>query len=466
MSVAIYESQYRYLVEYYRNMYKTLFIGLFVLILLSSCNKDWKSQLTSAQNRKPYFEPIPYGMKFIKQGSLNIGPSDQEVDRANVPVKTVSVPSFWMDDTEITNNEYRQFVDWVRDSIARQLLSETIPEFLITEGAKGAILETPHLNWVEPIEWNNPDYQTALEEMYIPAVERFFNRKEIDARKLRYEYYWVDYKQAAKRANSYNYETQSYAGSVTDATGKANPIQNRSSFVMRESTPIYPDTLVWIRDYTFSYNEPLTEKYFSHVAYDDYPVVGVTWAQTKAFCNWRTKQLNAYQEMIKMPSVMDYRLPTEIEWEYAARGGHQMTLYPWGSYYTRDMEGNFVANFKPLRGNYVSDSQNNITTAKVANFIANSYGLYDMAGNVAEWTSNAYNESGYEMISDFSPDFQYSAKPEDPPAMKRKVIRGGSWKDVAYYIQVSTRSFEYQDSAKSYIGFRCVRSTFKPNYWE
>jgi len=448
------------------NMYKILFISLFATILFGSCNRDWTSQLTNAQNRKPYFEPIPYGMNFIKQGSLNIGPSGQEVDQSVTPVKTVSVPSFWMDDTEITNNEYRQFVYWVRDSIARQLLSETVPDFLISEGKKGAILENPRLNWQEPIEWKNPDYQSALEEMYVPAAERFFSKKEIDTRKLKYEYYWVDYRQAAKRANSYNFETQSYSGNVVDATGKSAPVQNRSSFIMSESTPVYPDTLVWMRDYTFSYNEPLTEKYFSHVAYDDYPVVGVTWPQAKAFCNWRTKQLNTFQEMIKNPGVMDYRLPSEVEWEYAARGGHQMSLYPWGSYYTRDQEGNFVANFKPLRGNYVSDSRTNVTTMKVANFMPNSYGLYDMAGNVAEWTSNAYDESAYEITSDFSPDFQYNAKPEDPPALKRKVIRGGSWKDIAYYIQVSTRSFEYQDSAKSYVGFRCVRSTFKPNYYE
>jgi formylglycine-generating enzyme required for sulfatase activity len=447
-------------------MYKILFIGLFIVFLFGSCNRDWTSQLTSKQNRKPFFEPIPYGMNFIKQGSINIGPSEEEVDRSNSKVKTVSVPSFWMDDTEITNNEYRQFVYWVRDSIARQMLSESIPEFLISEGKRGAIVENPHLNWLEPINWKNPDYQAALEEMYIPENERFFGDKEIDTRKLNFEYYWIDYRQAAKRANSYNYETQSYSGLVTDASGKETPIQNRSSFIMRESTPVYPDTLVWIRDYTFSYNEPLTRKYFSHVAYDNYPVVGVTWAQAKAFCNWRTRQLNSYQEMIKSPGVMDYRLPTEVEWEYAARGGHQMTIYPWGSYYTRDEKGNFVANFKPLRGNYVSDSQSNITTQKVANYLPNSYGLYDMAGNVAEWTSNAYDESGYEIISDFSPDFQFNAKPGDQPAMKRKVIRGGSWKDIAYYIQVSTRSFEYQDSAKSYIGFRCVRSTFKPDYYE
>jgi sulfatase modifying factor 1 len=447
-------------------MYRILLISLFSIILLGSCSRDWTSQLTSKQNRKPYFEPIPYGMNFIKQGSINIGPSDEEVDKANSPVKTVSVPSFWMDDTEITNNEYRQFVYWVRDSIARQLLSESMPEFLITEGKKGAIIENPRLNWEEPIEWKNPEYQTTLEPMYITAVEAFFSKKEIDTRKLVFEYYWVDYKQAAKKANSYNYQTQNYTGNIIDQSGKEVPIQNRSSFLMRESTPVYPDTLVWMRDYTFSYNEPMTKKYFSHVAYDEYPVVGVTWQQAKAFCNWRTKQLNAFQEMIKNPGVMDYRLPTEVEWEYAARGGHQMTLYPWGSYYTRNQEGAFLANFKPMRGNYVADNRKNVTTDKVANFIPNSYGLYDMAGNVAEWTSNAYDESAYQIISDFSPDFQYDAKPDDSPAMKRKVIRGGSWKDIAYYLEVSTRSFEYQDSAKSYIGFRCVRSTFKPKYYE
>jgi gliding motility-associated lipoprotein GldK len=447
-------------------MYRVLLIGLLTAFLFGSCNRDWTSQLTSEQNRKPYFEPLPYGMNLIKQGSFNLGPSEEEIDQSNTKVKTVSVPSFWMDDTEITNNEYRQFVYWVRDSIARQLLSETIPEFLVTEGKRGAMLETPRLNWMEPIEWKNPDYQAALEDIYIPENERFFGRREIDARKLHFEYYWIDYQQAAKRANSYNYQTQSYSGTVVDAEGKENPIQNRSSFIMHEVTPVYPDTLVWVRDYTFSYNEPLTRKYFSHVAYDNYPVVGVTWAQAKAFCNWRTKQLNNFQEMIKNPGVMDYRLPSEVEWEYAARGGHLMTLYPWGSYYTRNQEGNYVANFKPARGNYVSDSQNNITTLRVANFLPNSYGLYDMAGNVAEWTSNAYDESAYEIMSDFSPDFQYDAKPDDQPALKRKVIRGGSWKDIAYYIQVSTRSFEYQDSAKSYIGFRCVRSTFKPKYYE
>jgi gliding motility-associated lipoprotein GldK len=446
-------------------MYRILLICFFATLILGSCNRDWTSQLTSKQNRKPYFEPIPYGMKFIKQGSINIGNSEAAIGARNSPVKTVSVPSFWMDDTEITNNEYRQFVFWVRDSIARQMLAETMPEFLYTETKKGDIIETPMLNWETPIEWKNPDFQTALEGIYIPENERFFKKKEIDSRKLIYEYYWVDYKLAAKRSNSYNFQTQKYNGTVIDSAGIEKPTE-RLSFLNRESVPVYPDTLVWMRDYSFSYNEPLTEKYFSHVAYDSYPVVGVTWQQAKAFCQWRTEQLNDFQSMIKNPGVMDYRLPSEIEWEYAARGGHQMTLFPWGSYYTRNQEGSLLANFKPMRGNYVADSRKNIATETVANFSPNSYGLYDMAGNVAEWTSNAYDESAYEVMGDFSPDFQYDAKPGDQPALKRKVIRGGSWKDIAYYLQVATRSFEYQDSAKSYVGFRCVRSTFKPKIYE
>ena len=133
-----------------------------------------------------------------------------------------------------------------------------------------------------------------------------------------------------------------------------------------------------------------------------------------------------------------------------------------GGYYTRDDEGVFLANFKPLRGNYVEDG--GIATMKVGSYDANEYGLYDMAGNVAEWTNDAYDEAGYSYYNDFNPSFEYNALPDDPPAMKRKVIRGGSWKDINYYLQVSTRSYEYQDETKSYIGFRCARSSFSNEF--
>jgi formylglycine-generating enzyme required for sulfatase activity len=79
-----------------------------------------------------------------------------------------------------------------------------------------------------------------------------------------------------------------------------------------------------------------------------------------------------------------------------------------------------------------------------------------MSGNVAEWTKSAYDESASTFVHDLSPTFNYEAKASDPEVMKRKVIRGGSWKDIGYFLQNSSRAFEYQDTAKSYIGFRCV----------
>ena len=80
-----------------------------------------------------------------------------------------------------------------------------------------------------------------------------------------------------------------------------------------------------------------------------------------------------------------------------------------------------------------------------------------MAGNVAEWCNTAYDESAYEIMHDLNPEFDYRAKEgEDGTTQKRKVIRGGSWKDISYFIQCGSRSYEYQDTAKSYIGFRCV----------
>jgi gliding motility-associated lipoprotein GldK len=136
-------------------------------------------------------------------------------------------------------------------------------------------------------------------------------------------------------------------------------------------------------------------------------------------------------------------------------------MYPWGGMYTRNKQGCFLANFKPMRGNYIDDG--GFTTIRVASYEPNEWGLYDMAGNVSEWCANAYDESAYNFMHDLNPDYKYNARPDDPPSMKRKVVRGGSWKDIAYFLQVSTRTYEYQDTSKSFIGFRCVRSYLGSN---
>ena len=448
---------------------KRIFLASIVLlagIVLSSstCSRPGSGsgygngELIGAKRSGKWKESAPTGMVFVRRGTLNIGPNDQDPASATQPTRTVSIDAFWMDDTEITNNEYRQFIEWVRDSIARQTLGQQYPEFLITEDRDNNPIDPPRINWKERIRWDEPDYQMALQDMYIPDNERFLGRREIDPRKLFYEYWWIDYKQAARRQNSYNFETQRYEGTVFDPDGTEIPIENRSAFIFKDRVNVYPDTLTWIRDFTYSYNEPWTSRYFWHPGFDEYPLVGITWKQARAFCNWRTKIQNDYLADRSQPGLMEYRLPTETEWEYAARGGKKFSMYPWGSYYIRDQEGVFLANFKPLRGNYVEDG--GLATMRVGSYDPNDYGLYDMSGNVAGWTITAYDESGYVLINDFNPNYEYNALPDDQPVMKRKVIRGGSYKDIAYYNQAATRSYEYQDSTKSFIGFRCVRSTF------
>ena len=395
-------------------------------------------------------------MLFIPQGSFNMGQNEQDVASAmNAQSKTVTIRSFWMDETEITNSEYRQFVYWVRDSIARQKLGEQFDQFLITEDAVGNEIDPPYLNWDEKLDWYDPEFAEILDEMYYPENERFFRRKEIDTRKLEYEFQWVDLLQAAKKTNRFNAETKQYEGVVYDEKGEQREIKDRSAFIMKDRVLVYPDTLCWIADFTYSFNEPWTQMYFWHPGYDEYPVVGVNWKQATGFCVWRTQLLNNYLQKQGEPLVMDYRLPTEAEWEYAARGGIKQGIYPWGGLYTRNDKGCFLANFKPLRGRYADDG--GATTMATGSYAPNDFGLYDMSGNVAEWTNGAFDESAYSFTHDFNPTYKYNALPDDPHVMKRKVIRGGSWKDVGYYLQCGTRTYEYQDSSKSFIGFRCVR---------
>ena len=148
-------------------------------------------------------------------------------------------------------------------------------------------------------------------------------------------------------------------------------------------------------------------------------------------------------------------MPTEVEWEYAARGKNG-NPFPWEEEGARSDDGCFYANFKPDRGNYTKDG--NLITSRVGTYSANSNGLYDMAGNVAEWTSTVYTEAGVLSMGDINPNISYNAAKEDPYMMKKKSVRGGSWKDPETFIRSAWRSYEYQNETRSYIGFRCVRT--------
>jgi gliding motility-associated lipoprotein GldK len=386
-------------------------------------------------------------------GSYTMGSGDQDVPYAHLNnPRTITVTAFYMDETEITNNEYRQFVYWVKDSIARRMLGEiNAEEFLISENKKtGEVYDPPYLNWDAEMEWDTEENRDALEPMFLPENERYYRKKEIDSRKLFYEYYFVDLQAASKKDYSQPGDSKN-----ANFANRPQGMKDRSVFVRKEVINVYPDTLAWLHDYAYSYNDPVAQRYFWHPAYDNYPVVGVNWKQASAFCVWRTRFLESYLMRKKTAVPNEFRLPTEAEWEWAARGGNTFSPYPWGGPYTRNDKGCFLANFKPLRGNYIDDG--GARTVIVAHYPANDFGLYDMSGNVSEWCADAYDESANQFTWDMNPTYIYNAKEDDPPLMKRKLVRGGSWKDIAYYLQVSTKSYEYQDSSKCYIGFRCVQ---------
>ncbi len=416
-------------------------------------------ELTGQRHKKKsWTETKPYGMVKIKGTSFTMGMNDEDPFQGlNAESKKVSVESFWMDETEITNDEYRQFTQYVIDSTARVMLAESDDRYFIKEDENGNPIDPPILNWDEPINYSDAEVQNALEELYYPEHERFDRKRKIDVRKLKYGWSDVDLLQAAYV--KYNHKEGKYEGFIYDSEGNYREVEDRSDFIVSDGTYIYPDTLVWLRDFTYSFNEPMAKRYFSHPGYDDYPVVGVNWKQAVAFCKWRTQLLQNSIKGTKREDIFEveeFRLPTEAEWELAARGTINLGMYPWGGPYTRTSKGCFMANFKPLRGNYAADGFS--VTAPVGSYKPNDYGLLDMAGNVAEWTSSAYSESAYNVVHDLNPNYQYNAADSEENSMKMKVVRGGSWKDVKTYLQVGTRTYEYQDQPRSYIGFRCVKT--------
>lgn len=328
-----------------------------------------------------------------------------------------------------------------------------------------------------------------------------------------------------------------------------------------------PDTLVWRSP--LAYNEPYVNYYLRHPAYQFYPVVGVSWAQANEFAAWRTDRVNeqilvdrgilkqnpnqknednfnteAYlsgqyeglvkknlknfdpngedRRSVKMQDgilLPDYRLPTEAEWEYAAKSLTGNTvfenvnakkIYPWNGIIPRSADektqGLMLANFKRGRGDnmgvagYLNDGYD--LTAPIKAYFPNDFGLYCMAGNVAEWVLDVYRPLSFEDVNDFNPfrgniydkklldadgnvaekdslgrikkvmdnenyssgdvrDFEDDDEQYDYGAAslvnnRARVYKGGSWNDRAYFMTPGARRFMDEKMSSAEIGFRCA----------
>ena len=344
-----------------------------------------------------------------------------------------------------------------------------------------------------------------------------------------------------------------------------------------------PDTLVWREELAF--NEPLVETYLRYPAFDDYPVVGVTWEQASDFCVWRTNKVNEmlliekgilnpnpeqkgsdvfdtkaylvgqyegsvrkayegqdgterkvrFEDGILLP---EYRLPTEAEWEYAAlaldgnsatNGDELITdrrILPWNGYTARYKrrdrdQGKMLANFKRGKGDYMGVSanlnDNAAVPAPIRSNYPNDFGLFNMGGNVSEWVADVYRPTTSETIIDVDQHdlnpyrgnifkelvldedgnpvqkdslgrLQYKIVDDSLKLARRnyqkadvrnyrdgdaetvvydygnhslisdksRVVKGGSWSDRLYWLSPGARRYFDQDKASKNIGFRCA----------
>ena len=268
---------------------KKVIVFVLLVVLFYSCGSNDRGELVGVKAKKEWFSEKPYGMALVPGGSFTMGKQDQDISGImNAPSKTVTVRSYYMDETEITNNEYKEFVQWVRDSIVRTKLGEQADYSSITGSnealgseSSGGIQDyafpsaesedaTPYqkymfenywsladgvdaarpLNWDTDLVWKTEeypdvDYVEVMDSLFINEKDAVDGVRTFDTKHIKYRYSWFDGDKAVKNGG------------------------DRKDFLQTEVLQIYPDTTAWVRDFNYSYNDPMHQDYFHHQSYGD-----------------------------------------------------------------------------------------------------------------------------------------------------------------------------------------------------
>jgi formylglycine-generating enzyme required for sulfatase activity len=317
-------------------------------------------------------EPEPPPMVWIPGGEFTMGTNDTKSKPNERPAHRVRVDGFWMDEHDVTNAEFRRFVD-----------------------------ATGYVTTAE----RKPDWE-ELKKNYPPGTPK-------------------------------PKDMQTEPGSLV-FTPTPNPVPFDNLYAWWRWVP------------GANWRHPDGPK-STIEGKDNYPVVQVSWDDAVAYANWAGK-----------------RLPTEAEWEFAARGGLEDKRYPWGDEFRPD--GKYMAN--TYQGQFpVRDSGDDgfIGPSPVGSFPANGYGLYDMGGNVWQWCSDWYREDVHERSAGQAccenptgpTDCLDSGDARVSSSAPRRVIKGGSYlcnPDYCESYRPSARRGTPPDTGSTHVGFRCVKS--------
>lgn len=408
---------------------RTIIFGLLTsLIVVAACKSNHFYNAPKVSAFKGGKLPAPPGMVYVPSGTILYKSS---LDSGNVG-KNISLSAFFIDETEVTNKQYRQFVNWVADSVAVTDYLNDEQYFLDIVGEDGQRrIDWKRVKRVSPL-WRSND--PSIQERLAPMVLMKGARRALNEEVVKYRFSYL-------RANG----------------------QDETEYVT-DTVPVMPITDIWSKDFPNAQLAAMDANYFTHESFDYYPVVGVTWKQARAYTDWRGKELmaNIMKNSYLSGYHLTFSLPTEAQWQYAAEGKLDPRDTISGTRLTIDgKEGKkkLAVNYKQGEGTYSQDGAT--FTVPVKSYTPNAFGIYNMAGNVSEWTLDAYSPSAIAFVNDLNPVLLYDARDSDSDALKRKVVRGGSWKDNGEQLNSETRNYVVEYEPHSYIGFRCVMSAFE-----